>query len=196
MLTSRFDFTIILPATLAPHDYHHDGKVTHEIVAEVEGIPMPTSLFSFRKNSRAGAPQRSPSPRGTVRSGLSRSPSPSSPPLAVTPPSTEATFRRRPSAHLTTQNMSMIRQDASLPLAPSYEQSQADTHGPNSSNNWVRGTIRTRRHVGLFHNPSRTNEPTQLDERSSGFVPGLGMYDFHVSSGVVSPWRALHMWIN
>lgn len=170
----RLDFTIILPTTLAPHDWHHNGKITHEIVAEVEGEPVPQSMFGFRRGSQS--PSGSSTPRSTPRSFASRSPSPLSSP--------DASPRLSPlgSSH----NLNMIRQESAFPQTPTYEQSQADAH---ASDAWIKGTLSTRRPVVIFYNPSRTNDHSALDERSAGFLPGLGMYEFQVISDVVSDTR-------
>ncbi|BEI83346.1 hypothetical protein CcaverHIS002_0312140 [Cutaneotrichosporon cavernicola] len=94
----RFDFTIIVPADLASHDWHTNGVISHVLYAELEGLPDPhgmargasaNSLFGLRKGSRSSSrahsqsrgtspasPSRSPGPRGSV-SGPSRHAGPS-----------------------------------------------------------------------------------------------------------------------
>ena len=115
----RFDFTIILPANLAPHDWHPNGTIQHYLYAELEGAPEPererersmarvgssTSLFGFRASSRSRAKNtngstnatssRAPSRAGSRPGSRAPSPGPSSRrPLSVAhtlPPSGAAT---------------------------------------------------------------------------------------------------------
>lgn len=73
---TRFDFTIIIPSNLAPHDWHTNGKIIHDLYAELEGLPEPefmrtsssTSLFTMRKGKKSpsahGSRSSSPAPRG------------------------------------------------------------------------------------------------------------------------------------
>lgn len=89
-----FDFTIIVPANLASHDWHTNGVIAHVLYAEVEGLPDPndwgihksastSSLFGLRKasrsasrpGSRGASPTASPplSPSLTPRTGRSLS---------------------------------------------------------------------------------------------------------------------------
>ncbi|CAK9780388.1 hypothetical protein CC85DRAFT_326457 [Cutaneotrichosporon oleaginosum] len=92
----RFDFTIIVPADLASHDWHTNGVISHVLYAEVEGLPDPhgmvrsassNSLFGLRKGGRsasrpppssrgsspAASPPLSPVPRNASFSGAIRS---------------------------------------------------------------------------------------------------------------------------
>ncbi|GMK53506.1 hypothetical protein CspeluHIS016_0100920 [Cutaneotrichosporon spelunceum] len=80
----RFDFTIIVPAGLASHDWHTNGVISHVLYAQVEGLPNPAgmaraasanSLFGLRKGSRSSSRAHTPS-RGSSPASPSRSPGP------------------------------------------------------------------------------------------------------------------------
>ncbi|KAL1405312.1 hypothetical protein Q8F55_008939 [Vanrija albida] len=80
--TQRFDYTLILPSNLAPHDQHSNGIVYHDLYAVVEGLPSPdewkirsqgssSSLFNLRgkrspsaANSKSASRAVSPNRRG------------------------------------------------------------------------------------------------------------------------------------
>ena len=56
ILTPSFTFNLILPATLATHDYHQFGRVSYIITARVEGIAETSRSFtSFFKSPQAGS---------------------------------------------------------------------------------------------------------------------------------------------
>lgn len=80
MADSRFAFTIIIPSNLAVHDTHENGKITHELYAELEGTPEPadwglktvgssSSLFGMRLSGK-----RSPSAVGSGSASRATSP--------------------------------------------------------------------------------------------------------------------------
>ncbi len=51
---------LILPTILAPHDWHHNGRISHDLHAEIEGRPESSGFFGgSSKSSRSS----SPSPR-------------------------------------------------------------------------------------------------------------------------------------
>lgn len=98
---SRFQFTIIIPANLASHDWHTNGVISHILFAEVEGQPeandwgmarvgSASSLFGLRRSSRQGSASGS---RGTspVRSSPAQSP-PASPRMASSPSRSSFSF--------------------------------------------------------------------------------------------------------
>ncbi|CAK9786974.1 unnamed protein product [Cutaneotrichosporon oleaginosum] len=82
--SQRFAFTIIIPSNLAVHDTHSNGKISHELYAELEGMPedLPrpassSSLFGMRRSgkrspssARSASASRAPSPSRAPRRGL------------------------------------------------------------------------------------------------------------------------------
>lgn len=51
---NSFQFSILLPATLATHDYHQFGRISYMLTARVEGIPSSSSITHiFRKDAPA-----------------------------------------------------------------------------------------------------------------------------------------------
>lgn len=92
-----------------------------------------------------------------------------------------------------TASLSITRQEElSFPLVPSYEQSQADNAASRSESpsvkedDWISGTHEVKRNVMVLHNPHPGGACSDLDERQSGFAPGLGVWDLKIFSDVVS----------
>ncbi|ORY31277.1 hypothetical protein BCR39DRAFT_527254 [Naematelia encephala] len=170
-----FEFTLILPATLAPHDWHGNGVVIHHLHAKVEGLPNPAktvanqSIFSSFGRSKSPAVSR----RGsrTTSSSRSRSRIRSRP---ASPGVDEAT------SSLAAGTASIVITDKvkSLPQVPPYQ-------GPNDQNSdWLLGSYEVKRSIMLIYNPNPTGGVNELDERTSGQVAGLGVYDLKLSSDV------------
>lgn len=196
LLTRRsFEFTLILPSTFAPHDWHQNSKVYQELFAELEGQPEQSSPFNIfglgsRRGASASRASLSSSKRGSMTSGSSprsgphspsRSPSPTSSPLASSP-------------LLIPDVLSMTRQEEiQLPSVPSYEQSQADPLGLGigtganlqKDDDWIVGTHETVRSIMVLHNPNPAGGSNDLDVRQSGFAPGVGVWDLKIFSDVV-----------
>lgn len=192
-LKHRFNFTMILPAILPPHDWHQNGKLIHELIAEVEGRPVSKSLLTFRDNSQSRSPARSTLSHGVSIGARPESPAPLIIPIPVTLGSTEAAFRRARSPTSSIQSLTTIRQD--LPITGTPSQERAKGHRASAAQSWLKGTISASRPVVLFCNPSRANEPTHLDERKSGFATGLGLYEFQLSAEVVSAACSSDAWL-
>jgi hypothetical protein len=171
--TDRFEFTIILPSTLASHDWHKNGRVSHMLYAEVEGEPHTGNLISNMMGSfSSGRRSSSSSDRDKPRSLRSRSPSPLS---------TSSTSPR-----LSPENaLSITRQEAFLPQAPTYSESQEEA-GSSTGIPWVRGTHKASEPISVLHNPSKMNTHNDLDMRQSDYAPGLGIYELKVFSDIVS----------
>ncbi|KAL7420412.1 hypothetical protein Q5752_005382 [Cryptotrichosporon argae] len=66
--SQRFAFTLVLPSTLAAHDWHVNASLSHDLIATLDGLPVPSlpsarahspgpsSIFGFRaRPSAAGA---------------------------------------------------------------------------------------------------------------------------------------------
>ena len=190
----RFEFTLIVPSSLAPHDWHYNGKVSHELFAEIEGQPASVSSFSLFGSGRSNQRSRSSasSNRGSATPGYL---SPRSPALSLSPPSSPISLSPMLSA---TASLSITRQEAvGFPLVPTYEQSQLDNAGlaspggangnANKVNDWVTGTKIVSKNIMAIHNPCRQGSSSDLDERQSGFAPGLGVWDLKIFSDVVCP---------
>ncbi|ORY26977.1 hypothetical protein BCR39DRAFT_539659 [Naematelia encephala] len=94
-----FDWTLILPSTLAPHDWHPGARVKHILYGEVEGIPDVSFASNFLRRTSFASTSSTPS--------RSRS---NSPPLFS------------PGASL-----SILRQDVALPQPPTYNYSEYGT---------------------------------------------------------------------
>jgi hypothetical protein len=85
-------------------------------------------------------------------------------------------------------SMSFTRQEgAYIPQAPSYDESQAvysgkslESSSENKSDRWISGTHRTKRTIMIIYNPNQSGGVTQLDEQVSGFVPGVGVYEWRM----------------
>jgi hypothetical protein len=150
----RFDFTLIIPSNLAPHDWHHNGTIRHAIFAEVVGLPEPPKepRKTFKTRSSASG-NRSPSSRSR-----SNSPAPS--------PSIDATILSR-AANL------VLNDDEAPPYEPVYVEE------------WLKGTVSIRRTVMILYNPHPTGGVSDLDERLSGFVEGIGPWELTMFADVV-----------
>jgi hypothetical protein len=176
-----------VPSNLAPHDWHHNGKVTQELFAEVEGQPVSTSSFSLFGGGRSGRSRSSASTnRGSATPGYL---SPRSPASSGSPPGSPLALSPMLSA---AASLSITRQEIpELPRVPSYEQSQLDNAQPMSPSNpakaddWISGTKVISRNIMAIHNPSRLGGSSDLDERQSGFAPGIGVWDLKIFSDVV-----------
>lgn len=161
-LTFRFDFTLILPATLAAHDWHRDGEVSHDLFAELEGLPdtrqTSSSILSNLGRSRHQSRSRSRHPsRAGSRAGSPR--------------------RESEQLHEDLARVSI----SGLPRAPPYER-----HESTGLDDWLTGSYDTKRTLMLIYNPDPSGGVTELDERISGFASGLGMYELRATSPVVS----------
>lgn len=179
-LMGRFEFTLILPSTLAPHDWHHNAKVNQELYAELEGMPTSkgsshgtsglwgargrgskTSLTTYR--DRAHSPAASPS-RGIVDLSPSFGPAAS---LSIT---------RQAESYLSLADLPKYEQEDKLPeVTPTTEKAQDD---------WIVGTYEAKRNMMVVHLPQQ--EVSDLDERQSGYAHGIGMWNLRIASDIVS----------
>jgi len=83
-------------------------------------------------------------------------------------------------------SLSITRQEShfDLPKAPTYEQSQAAA-GKKPDEGWIVGTHSAERDVMVIYNPNPQAGHSDLDERQSGYAPGIGVYDLKLFSDVV-----------
>ena len=170
----RFDFTILIPSNLAPHDWHTNGSIEHKIYAEVEGLPIPPAAttspksvsFPFKQRSPVASrsPSRSPHSHGSRNQSRSTSPAPA-PPLNL---------------DVITAALSLDEPQTSFPVLPAYQDLEQD-------DDWLYGTYEAKRTSMLVYNPKPQGGVTELDERSNGFVPGLGIWETRLFSDAVRP---------
>lgn len=191
----RYEFTFDIPNTLAPHDWHPEGIVRHDLFAQIEGIP--TSHFSFfhraqtpsrrsasrhqspstsRHQSPSAGPSRHHSPASTRAGSRASSPGPGE-------HSFLSSFREPPS-------ISLVQQVNTFPPVPTYEQSEkaAARHEQENDHDgtWLEGSFRVTRAVELCYNPHPTGGINTLDERTTGDAPGLGGYELVFKAPAVS----------
>ena len=76
-----------------------------------------------------------------------------------------------------------------MPVAPTYDESQAVYHGKSLESNyssgtdgdrWISGTHHAHRTIAVVYNPNPTGAVNQLDERVSSFAPGVGVYEWRM----------------
>lgn len=200
---NRFDFSIIIPSTLAPHDWHHNARLNHFLWAELEGLPEPQAVcssspfsFSFFRRGSAAPQQNSqhpPTPKSLSptqsprsfamsltgsNSGSSRSPSPIPGGLSQA---------LNPGLLTSAASMTVTRQEALIPKAPTYDESEAVAKGKSSQSeddisSWLVGTYKTERRVMLIYNPHPHGGVSELDVRLNGFAEGVGPWDMRMVS--------------
>jgi hypothetical protein len=208
----RYEFTFELPQTLATHDWHPEGKIRHELYAEIEGIPASHFSFFHRTQSpshrnKSKSRHQSPSASTTVSRHVS--------PHNSHPGSRTASPARGEHSFLDSMRepptISLVQQINTLPPVPTYEQSEYDHghgsgsgharasgHGSGSNGHgqgngqgedgsWLEGTFKVTRAVKLVYNPHPTGGINALEERTAGEVPGLGGYELMFRAPVVSP---------
>lgn len=176
---SRFNFTIIVPFSLAPYDVHPTGQINTTIHAEVEGLgtksmrtsPSPQSSLV---NSPAATPRRGRSPVRqrsmlTEESGSSGS---------------------TPEEGQVGDGMNAPESDAIVSqMLVSWSDPVSSTQSPGANEaevKWLHGTVKTKRSITLLYNPDPSNGVSNLDERRRGEVEGLGAFDVRYLSQVVS----------
>jgi hypothetical protein len=166
----------MIPSNLAPHDWHSNGSIEHKIYAEVEGLPIPPAAatspksmsFPFKQRSPAASrsPSRSPQSHGSRSQSRSTSPAPApAPPLNL---------------DVLTAALSLDGSQTSLPVLPAYQDLE-------QGDDWLYGTYEAKRTSMLVFNPKPQGGVTELDERSNGFVPGLGVWETQLFSDAVRP---------
>lgn len=155
----RFDFTLILPSSLAPRDWHSRGVVLNTLYAKVEGKPLPNS-----------SPPRSPSPPGPSRSSSPRS---------------RSLFS---SFSLLSLNRKQDAPPIPRPpeYRDSEESEPPEWIEEREGEERLQGTHIAQLVIRLIHNPNPTGGVNILDETWSGHIPELGPYDIRVFSDVVS----------
>ncbi|KLT41789.1 hypothetical protein CC85DRAFT_247074 [Cutaneotrichosporon oleaginosum] len=188
--SQRFAFTIIIPSNLAVHDTHSNGKISHELYAELEGMPedLPrpassSSLFGMRRSgkrspssARSASASRAPSPSRAPRRGLSGAVSPA-------PGIDGAQQPINPALLASEYSFTVTRQEVPyLPRIPSYEDTNFTDHA--SQTPWVTGTHRSKKHIMIVYNPNPLGTTNELHDRADGQVPGLGKWEMTMVSDV------------
>lgn len=173
----RFDWRIRVPRTLAAHDFHPEGRVTHTIFAVIEIITP----------SRSRAPTRTSSPRPIISRvpSLAEVSSASSSRMPSYAESSSAASSRMPSyAESSSSNSRMPSYAESsisgAPLTPVV----SGTHTPPYEDTVE--IVKGKRTCMVVHeNPGEG--VINLDLKGEGVTPGLGVYNQHYTSDIVSP---------
>lgn len=189
----RFTFNLIIPATLAPHDYHpNHNRVDNILFAEIEGLDqsvyfgqsLMSSLIHGKRSSSTGgyfSPASRSSSKNTsptlspVSLGPSRSRSASPPPTPL-------------NIAMPTQTMIISRQEPVLPKPPSYALNERDTIMDDDIP-WLTGMLYTERPLILIYNPDPAGGTSSLDMRVDTHSPGIGPCSVSFVSDEVSPGR-------
>ncbi|TXT14018.1 uncharacterized protein COLE_00211 [Cutaneotrichosporon oleaginosum] len=192
---TRFNFTIVVPWSLAPYDVHPTGQINTTIHAEIEGL----GGKSARKSPSPGASLVS-TPSGTPRRGRSPVRQRSAPlpengaqssgsgtPLEGAGTSTGSGDGI--SAPSTDEILSQMLVSWSDPVSttPSKEESEVK---------WLTGTVKTSRSITLLYNPDPNNGVSTLDERRRGDVEGLGAFDVRYLSQVWTVCALMNIMLN
>lgn len=178
MLTLRFNFTIVVPWSLAPYDVHPTGQINTTIHAEVEGLggksarksPSPGSSLV---NTPSGTPRRGRSP---VRQRSAVLPEGGGSSGSGTPP--EGADIGAPG------NDEILSQ-----MLVSWSDPVSASSTNEAEVKWLTGNVKTNRSITLLYNPDPNNGVSTLDERRRGDVEGLGAFDVRYLSQVVSVRR-------
>lgn len=176
---TRFNFTIIVPFSLAPYDVHPTGRITTTIIAEVEGL----GTKSMRSSPSPGASLAN-SPAGTPRRG--RSPVRQNSVLTEGSGSSGGT----PEEGVVGDGINAPDRDAIVAqMLVSWSDPVSSTQSPGANDaevKWLHGNVKTQRSITLLYNPDPANGVSNLDERRHGEVAGLGAFDVRYLSQVVS----------
>jgi hypothetical protein len=175
----RFEFTLLLPPKLAPQNWVPGANISHDLYAELEGVPEPTTTSPFFRTLSLSSFSSGKTP--TSSRLPSRSPSPTGSPSSS-------------NAALGSASMSITRQEgAYIPQAPSYDESQAVytgkslQSGSTEDDRWITGTHDTHRTIMIVFNPHPTGQVSSLDEQVTGFTEGVGVYKWRMSADEVCP---------
>jgi hypothetical protein len=84
----RFEFTLIIPSNLAPHDWHFNGTIRHALHADVVGLELERPVVKARSSGKA----RSHSPRPHSPRSESPHPAAEAPPYEDTDSWLRGTF--------------------------------------------------------------------------------------------------------
>jgi hypothetical protein len=155
---NRFQFSIIIPGDIAPHDGFKScpGRIKQDVYAEISGLgsagtlPAPNTYSVPRYNST--------SPPGSSTSLIT--------PDRITPYSPKSDSQRTTSSSST----------AKVPI-PDGKAIQATR---------LQGIVKTSRRSRVRYNPNQDGGFSKLDDRSSGYVPGIGINELQMISDVVS----------
>ncbi|BEJ15975.1 hypothetical protein CspHIS471_0505800 [Cutaneotrichosporon sp. HIS471] len=249
--SQSFSFSILLPATLATHDYHAFGRVSYILTARVEGMPATGRLnqmfksreiivqgdvpfladfnmviarsdkiaceqaLSFGKGiapsmSRASSRDRSDSISSLAALGLGLDPEASygsdvaiafgDDATTTSTPLRGLYHRRRSSSLLDSPFNGTVSSPGSQPLALRRDTDDQGSIRSRSSSvdltamksekaekaGWMIGDICGIRAFKVHANPAPTGGAYQLDIRKEGYVEGLGLWRFSVTSDAFS----------
>lgn len=184
LLTLRFNFTIVVPFSLAPYDVHPTGRINTDIIAEVEGLatkgmksPSPGSSIT---SSPAGTPRRGRSPvrQTSTISNYSLPEANGNRSGSGTPEESNAQDGLgQPDVDGIVTQMLVSWSDPVSSSAQDPKEGEAK---------WLHGNIKTQRTITLLYNPDPSNGVSVLDERRRGDVQGIGPFEVRYLSAVVS----------
>lgn len=173
----RFNFTIVVPWSLAPYDVHPTGQIITTIHAEVEGL----ATKGARKSPSPGASLVT-TPVGTPRRGRS----PVRQRSATLPENgAESSGSGSPDGAGDGINAPGVNEIVSQMLVSWSDPVSATSPHDESEVKWLTGTVKTSRSITLLYNPDPNNGVSTLDERRRGDVDGIGGFDVRYLSQVV-----------
>ena len=175
--TQMFEFNIIVPANLAPHDWHTNASIRNVLYANVEGWPSTSTssrpLFSFRSSSssarkaksksRSRSPHPTASPRGSISAGLP-------------PPQQSASVGKDPG-----------------PLTPPYSPLESPggffstpaAPAPAPDNTWLKGTYSAEQSIGVVYVPG-DEAVSSLSVYLNGVAQDICVWTLRLDSDPVS----------
>lgn len=168
---SSFDFSFVVPSTIAGFDRNTYGRVTHRIDATLIGQPV--KRFGGLFNSSTTSPpstSRSPSPQYERHERARTAGSP-----------TGLGFGTRKSAHaspaVTPPLLSPVLSPQALPSSSSHQLHDVK---------WLQGSMKAHKDVWILPIPSEQPEAIVLDHASSSLIPGLGILRWSLTSDAIA----------
>lgn len=150
----RFQFSIIVPGNIAPHNGGSlcPGKIKQDIYAEVSGLESASTLLVHNPSHDVSSP---------LPTFLQMVPSNNAPRFAPVHAGTE--------------------------LATSRSNRNTSSDGRViAASQGLHGTVKAYRGVRVRYNPNRDGTFSQLEDRLSALVPGIGVSELEMVSAVVS----------
>lgn len=207
-----------MPATLATHDYHTHGRLSHIITARVEGIPASKgilSMFTVKQHAAShisghipfkedfeAVIARSDKLANDLAAGKKIASPPGSPILpAADLPVEHGSPHEAGSGSPKLLGLYTRRQSSDSPrpsqaeLLPRHEPDNWSStqsiggDGRTEKAGWLKGDICAVRFLLVHANPSPTGDVSRLDLRKEGFVQGLNSWRFTATSEVVRPFH-------
>ena len=158
----RFQFSIIIPGDIAPHDGFKTcpGRIKQDVYAKISGLEL-AGLMSAPNTSDVS---------------VSVSTTPSGASVSITTPSKDTASNTSYAPHADFE--SAPDSSSALRSVP-----KGVTMQPTIK---LQDTVKASRRVRVRYNPNRDGGFSQLDDISSAHVPGIGFNELHMVSDVVS----------